>query len=93
MSTKVRLCEGCENPLGPMDGGYDVCMACTIARQKAVMKRFRCVCAKTKKRPTEPVEVGGYNVRLPGGEVVKRGARIVITCKRCLGSIDPPKES
>ena len=68
----VRLCEGCQKPLGPMDGGYDVCMPCTVARQKAVTQwHGACHCGK-QRRPSE---------------IHKIGSRTWISCLRCLGQI------
>lgn len=81
MSTTTKTCDGCDKPLGPFDGGYDVCMPCTRARHASVMARGACKCGRAK-RPLAPVEVGGY---LVGG--IRRGARIIQKCQRCLGNV------
>lgn len=51
----MMTCEGCGRE-GLYLGQYTVCMACTRARQQAVLKR-RCVCGN-KRRPTEVKAVG-----------------------------------
>lgn len=43
-----RLCEGCNEPLGPMDYQWNVCMPCTEARHRAVLSH-KCSCGKKRR--------------------------------------------
>jgi hypothetical protein len=47
-------CEGCLEALDGISiiGGYRVCMPCTQARHKAVLRR-KCVCRKAQRRPKQ----------------------------------------
>jgi hypothetical protein len=50
------VCAGCNNPLGPFDAGYTVCMACTRARHRAAVTH-RCACGKLR-RPRQLSHLG-----------------------------------
>lgn len=65
-------CDGCASPLNPVEASqWTVCLPCTVARQKAVLKQ-KCVCRKRDRRPT--CLTTGYG-------------RTWVACKRCLGAI------
>jgi hypothetical protein len=44
----IHQCDGCNSPLGPLDIEYSVCMPCTCARHRAVLKR-RCCCGRLRR--------------------------------------------
>ncbi len=56
--TEAPRCQGCLEFLSPSDRaqGYAVCLDCTRARHRAVLKR-RCVCGR-RRRETEIKRVG-----------------------------------
>jgi hypothetical protein len=53
---KQSLCDGCLCPLGPLDAGYSVCMACTRARHRAAVTH-RCSCGRLR-RPRQVSHLG-----------------------------------
>lgn len=65
-------CEGCQTPMHPWEIlQWDVCLACTKARHRAVVNHGRCSCGSKR------VE----------GEVIKHLGRSWVPCVRCLGTI------
>jgi hypothetical protein len=53
ITIELPECEGCLNPMDLMGyvAGYSVCLACTTARHKAVVRK-KCSCGKAK-RPSD----------------------------------------
>jgi hypothetical protein len=73
---ETKRCEGCEQVLGTVEALlWSVCLGCTKARHRAVIRGGRCSCGPRKRRPRE-VSTGPV-----------RFARRWIACDRCLGAV------
>lgn len=68
----MASCVGCGQQLNPVEAlHWEVCLPCTRARHKAVLKGDRCTCTVTERRE----------------QVVRDGLSKWVTCGRCLGFI------